>query len=131
MLLVMAAYIFAASIVSTADYGDIPVPRGYKSAISGAWAEYWRAAIDMELAGLIALRTWDLIPLWQVPRGSNLMNCPYVFDVKRLRDATVEKFKARLVADGNTQKFGIEGTAYRVNMSHRSRYSTPVVSCVS
>eukprot|EP00964_Phaeocystis_antarctica_P035176 scaffold20064_cov35-Phaeocystis_antarctica.AAC.1 len=52
----VAAYIFAASIVSTADYGDIPVPRGYKSAISGAWAEYWRAAIDKELAGLIALR---------------------------------------------------------------------------
>ena len=104
----VAAYIFAASIVSTADYGDIPVPRGYKSALSGAWAEYWKAAIDKELAGLIALRTWDLIPLSQVPRGSNLMNCHYVFDVKRLRDATVEKFKARLVADGNTQKFGVD-----------------------
>ena len=36
------------------------------------------------------------------------MNCHYVFDVKRLRDATVEKFKARLVADGNTQKFGVD-----------------------
>ena len=63
----IAAYIFAASIVSTADYGDIPVPRGYKSAISGAWAEYWQAAIDKELAGLIALRTWDLIPISEVP----------------------------------------------------------------
>ena len=104
----IAAYIFAASIVSTADYGDIPVPRGYKAATSGAWAEYWRAAIDKELAGLIALRTWDLIPISEVPRGSNLMNCHYVFDVKRLRDATVEKFKARLVADGNTQKFGVD-----------------------
>ena len=106
----VATYIFAASIVSTADYGDIPVPRGYKSAVvvTNPWAEYWKAAIDKELAGLIALRTWDLIPLSQVPRGSNLMNCHYVFDVKRLRDATVEKFKARLVADGNTQKFGID-----------------------
>ena len=104
----VAATICAASIVSTADYGDIPVPRGYKAAMSGPWASYWRAAIDKELAGLIALRTWDLIPATSVPRGSNLMNCHYVFDVKRLRDATVEKFKARLVADGNTQKYGVD-----------------------
>ena len=53
------------------------------------WASYWREAIDKELAGLIALRTWDLIPVTSVPRGSNLMNCHYVFDVKRLRDGTV------------------------------------------
>ena len=104
----VAATIFAASIVSTADYGEIPIPRGYKAAMSGNWASYWRAAIDKELAGLIALRTWDLIPASSIPRGSNLMNCHYVFDVKRLRDGTVDKFKARLVADGNTQKFGID-----------------------
>ena len=104
----VAATICAASIVSTADYGDIPVPRGYKAAMSGQWASYWREAIDKELAGLIAIRTWDLIPATSVPRGSNLMNCHYVFDVKRLRDGTVEKFKARLVADGNTQKYGVD-----------------------
>ena len=101
----VAATICAASIVSTTDYGEVPVPRGYKAAMSGQWASYWREAIDKELAGLIAIRTWDLIPATSVPRGSNLMNCHYVFDVKRLRDGTVEKFKARLVADGNTQKY--------------------------
>ena len=104
----VAATICAASIVSTSDYGDIPVPKGYKAAMSGQWASYWREAIDKELAGLIALRTWDLIPITSVPRGSNLMNCHYVFDIKRLRDGTVEKFKARLVADGNSQKYGVD-----------------------
>ena len=104
----VAATICAASIVSTSDYGEVPVPKGYKSAMSGQWASYWREAIDKELAGLIALRTWDLIPVTSVPRGSNLMNCHYVFDVKRLRDGTVEKFKARLVADGNSQKYGVD-----------------------
>ena len=104
----VAATICAASIVSTTDYGEIPVPRGYKAAMSGQWASYWREAIDKELAGLIAIRTWDLIPSTSVPRGSNLMNCHYVFDVKRLRDGTVDKFKARLVADGNTQKYGVD-----------------------
>ena len=104
----VAATICAAGIVSTTDYGDIPIPRGYKAAMSGKWADYWRAAIDKELAGLVALRTWDLVPTSSIPRGSNIMNCHYVFDVKRLRDATVEKFKARLVADGNTQKYGVD-----------------------
>ena len=36
------------------------------------------------------------------------MNCHYVFTVKRKADGSIEKFKARLVADGNTQKFGVD-----------------------
>ena len=36
------------------------------------------------------------------------MNCHYVFAVKRKADRSIEKFKARLVADGNTQKYGID-----------------------
>lgn len=31
-----------------------------------------------------------------------------VFTVKRLADGTVEKFKCRLVADGNTQRWGVD-----------------------
>ena len=36
------------------------------------------------------------------------MFCHYVFTVKRNADGSVEKFKARLVANGNTQKYGID-----------------------
>ena len=43
-----------------------------------------------------------------MPSGANTMHCHYVFDVKRKSNRAVEKFKARLVADGNTQKFGID-----------------------
>ena len=43
-----------------------------------------------------------------LPRGANVMNCHYVFTVKRHANGTVEKFKARLVADGNTQRFGVD-----------------------
>ena len=31
-----------------------------------------------------------------------------MFAVKRKKDQSIEKFKARLVADGNTQKFGVD-----------------------
>lgn len=36
-----------------------------------------------------------------------MMRCHFVFTVKRNSDGSVEKFKARFVADGNTQKWGI------------------------
>ena len=44
-----------------------------------------------------------MVPLADVPKGTNIMRCHYVFAVKRLKNGEVEKFKARLVADGNTQ----------------------------
>jgi hypothetical protein len=43
-----------------------------------------------------------------MPPGANLMHCHYVFAVKRKADGSIEKFKARLVADGNTQKHGVD-----------------------
>ena len=61
-----------------------------------------------ELAGLIRLVTWTVVPLSSLPPHANLMRCHYVFTVKRQRDGSLEKFKARLVADGNTQKYGVD-----------------------
>ena len=57
-----AAHVFSVSVVSTTDLGDIPLPRGYKQAMTGPWADYWKDAIARELAGLMGLHTWDLGP---------------------------------------------------------------------
>ena len=72
--------------------------------MSGPQAEQWREAITKELTGLIALKTWDLVPLASLPAGANVMHCHFVFAIKRKADGSIDKFKARLVADGNTQK---------------------------
>ena len=103
-----AAHAFSVSMVSTSDLGDVPIPKGYKAATTGPWAEYWKDAITKELAGLVALRTWSVVLCSSMPPGANILHCHYVFDVKRKSNRAVEKFKARLVADGNTQKFGID-----------------------
>ena len=43
-----------------------------------------------------------------MPDGSNLMNCHMIFSVKRNADGSIDKFKCRLVADGQTQRHGVD-----------------------
>ena len=98
----------ASNLTITADLGNLEVPKSYRHALRSPQSDYWRAAIAKELAGLITLNTWDMVLASSMPPGANLMNCHYVFTVKRKKDGSIEKFKARLVADGNTQKFGVD-----------------------
>ena len=98
----------ALAITSTNELGDVSIPRSYSQALASKLKEYWQAAITKELDGLLALKTWDDMLLDDLPSGANLMFCHFVFTVKRLRNGSIEKFKARLVANGNTQKFGVD-----------------------
>ena len=97
-----------AALTITADMGELDVPKSYRQAMRSPQRDYWREAIAKELAGLLALETWEMVPASSMPSGANLMNCHYVFTVKRKADGSIEKFKARLVADGNTQKHGVD-----------------------
>ena len=97
-----------ADVRETADYGDVPIPRSYRQAIESSHSSYWKAAIAKEIDGLVSLRTWTAIPLSSIPARANVMRCHFVFEVKRKQDGSVEKFKARLVADGNTQQHGVD-----------------------
>ena len=86
----------ALSVTITADMGDINIPKGYKHALNSPQAEYWQIAINKELSGLLALDTWSYVRTCDLPAGSNVMNCHYIFTVKRKADGSIDKFKARL-----------------------------------
>ena len=83
-------------------------------AVSGAagmrspQADYWRDAEKRELDGLCGLRTWDYVKRRLLPPTANILRCHFVYALKRLADGSVEKFKARLVADGTSQRAGID-----------------------
>jgi hypothetical protein len=98
----------SATLTITADLGELDVPKSFRQAMRSPQRDYWREAIAKELAGLLALETWEMVPASSMPPGANLMHCHYVFAVKRKADGSIEKFKARLVADGNTQKHGVD-----------------------
>ena len=42
-------------------FGDVPVPKGYRHAVTGPHAKYWRDAIDKELRGLLQQQTFDYL----------------------------------------------------------------------
>ena len=78
---------------------DVRIPKSYRQAVSGDHASYWRDAIAKELAGLVALRTWDVVEASTMPSGANLMNCHYVFTVKRKADGSIHRAHVSINAD--------------------------------
>lgn len=65
----------------------------------------WKSAIEEELASLEKNNTWRLV---EPPTGRKLIDNKWVFKVKRNSDGDVERYKARLVARGFTQRPGFD-----------------------
>ena len=98
----------AAVVRPALDPGEFKIPTSYAAAMASPEGEYWRAAIVAELTGLIEMKTWEVVLMTSMPDGSNLMNCHMIFSVKRNADGSIDKFKCRLVADGQTQRHGVD-----------------------
>jgi hypothetical protein len=73
----------------------IPVPIANKHALSGKCAPAWRKAIRSELASLHIKGTFRMANL---PLGRNAIGNKWVFKIKAKPDGSVDRFKARLVA---------------------------------
>lgn len=63
----------------------------------------WQSAMDDEFNALMKNGTWDLVPK---PEGVQPVSCKWVYKIKRKIDGSVDRFKARLVARGFSQKYG-------------------------
>ena len=77
----------------------------YQEARSGDHAAEWKVATDSEYNLPIGKKTWRLVEL---PPGRKAVGCKSVFRLKHSSNGTVERFKARLLAKGYTQKYGID-----------------------
>ncbi|XP_020231019.1 uncharacterized protein LOC109811641 [Cajanus cajan] len=67
--------------------------------------DHWRQAISAEFDALIRNGTWSLVP---PPKSHNIVDCKWIFRVKRKSNGSIEKYKARLVAKGFTQCAGVD-----------------------
>ena len=67
--------------------------------------ERWRNAMDVEYTALMRNKTWHLVPPEQ---GKNVIDCKWLYKVKRKADGSLDRYKARLVAKGFKQRYGID-----------------------
>jgi histone deacetylase 1/2 len=65
----------------------------------------WKKAMDDEYRALIENKTWHLVPY---KKGINIIDCKWVYRIKRKADGTIDRYKARLVAKGFKKRYGID-----------------------
>ena len=80
-------------------------PMSYQEAAVGPDKEKWEVAMNTEMASLKENNVWDLV---EPPVGQKIVGCKWVYKIKTVADGSVQRYKARLVAQGFTQKYGTD-----------------------
>lgn len=81
-------------------------PLNYRDAISGPEATQWKVAMQEEMDSLIGNGTWTLVK----ENNQKSTDCRWVFKKKVNVDGVVVRYKARLVARGFSQIYGVDYT---------------------
>ncbi|MCO5556392.1 hypothetical protein L7F22_009940 [Adiantum nelumboides] len=63
----------------------------------------WREAMNEKMDALYGNEMWELVPL---PKDKKLIGCRWVYKVNN--DGSVSRYKAKLVAKGYAQTYGID-----------------------
>ncbi|KAK4325723.1 hypothetical protein Pmani_003666 [Petrolisthes manimaculis] len=80
-------------------------PTSVSEALLSDDKEHWMDAMKQEMN---SIQENDVYELVELPKGSKALKCRWVFKKKILSNGSVERYKARLVAQGCSQKFGID-----------------------
>ena len=83
--------------------GEPGEPRTVAEARASPQKKEWESAMKSEMKSLMQNDVWDLVEL---PNGRNAVGCKWVFKKKSDAEGNVERYKARLVAQGFAQRYG-------------------------
>ncbi|KAK4397659.1 Retrovirus-related Pol polyprotein from transposon RE1 [Sesamum angolense] len=76
-------------------------PKTFTEAMTSRDVAFWKEAVNNEIDSLLENNTWVLTDL---PPGSKVIGCKWVFRRKYNTDGSIQTFKERLVAKGFKQK---------------------------
>jgi hypothetical protein len=93
------------------------VPKTLSQAYASPDAEYWKDVICSEIDSIMSNGTWEIT---DCPNGCKPIRCKWIFKKKFWPKGTIEKYKARLIAKGFTQK----GHDFFYTYSHVARITT-------
>lgn len=65
----------------------------------------WKQAMQNEYDALLKNQTWHLV---EEGKGKNIIDCKWVYKIKKKADGIIDRYKARLVAKGIKQRYGID-----------------------
>ena len=80
-------------------------PNSVKEAVSCPEKKHWETAMQKEMNSMYSNDVWDLVEL---PENREAVGSKWVFKKKTKADGSIERFKARLVAQGFSQKQGLD-----------------------
>ena len=86
-------------------YTTLTEPQSYNEAVNSTNTTKWQQAMNEEYASLIENKSWDLTPL---PDNHKVIPTRWLYKIKYKSDGTIERFKARFVAKGFAQAYGID-----------------------
>ena len=78
-------------------------PESVEEALFSAEKEKWKAAMQKEMESIYSNDVWDLVEL---PKDCKTVGSKWVFKRKTNADGSIDRYKARLVAQGFSQRCG-------------------------
>ena len=81
---------------------SIAEPTSYEDV---AHQQVWKDAMMEEYQSIMKNDVWDVVPR---PKGKSVVTSKWLLKIKHATDGSIEKYKARIVAHGFSQKEGID-----------------------
>jgi hypothetical protein len=94
----------------TNDIGIETDPSSFKEAMKSRHSFKWLDAMKDEMKSMSTNDVWDLV---EIPKGAKTVGCMWVYKTKQDSKGNIERFKARLMAKGFTQREDSKGNIER------------------
>ncbi|GKB98534.1 retrotransposon protein, putative, ty1-copia subclass [Tanacetum coccineum] len=87
------------------ELGDLNEPGNYKAALSDPESDKWLDAMNVKMQSMKDNKVWDLVDLLL---DGKTVGSKWLFKKKTNMDGAVHTYKARLLAKGFTQSYGVD-----------------------